>query len=368
MGNKFTSSNSDKKKVKMTSTKVVDFSGADEDWHKWKNKTLCAFSGTGYSEVLKDREHADNNPEDNEIVFSQISSATTDGIAYHLVQKFEDARDGHAAWESLCDWYDGESVQNETAENLRVKLENLVLHPGFSAALYVNKFSAWYRDLEKIPGESYSKSHVVFLFLKNITDPDYATTVEIARGNKTITLDDCITRIRKKERELIQKRVERKRLKSVVRRMKHEPGDSDDDDDDSDAPTPKRRKTGKARRVQEKGKTSDKPSDNQKFEGELATTERGLLRFKSDCWKKMNEKDQEWVREYNAAVKHGEIDKVKIPTGISIKRRIRRTQMEEVPMKDDEEGGKRKKPSNDKRKKGVTFGISDDLHTNDDDE
>jgi hypothetical protein len=47
----------------------------------------------------------------------------------------------------------------------------------------------------------------------------------------------------------------------------------------------------------------------------------------------MDPKDQEWVREYNASVKHGETDKIKLPPSISMKRRVRRTPitvMEEV--------------------------------------
>jgi hypothetical protein len=48
--------------------------------------------------------------------------------------------------------------------------------------------------------------------------------------------------------------------------------------------------------------------------GELDTTEKGFLRFKSDCWKAMDEKEKEFVREYNASIKHGEpLDKLTLP-------------------------------------------------------
>ena len=61
----------DKAKVKLDSEKIRDFAGADE-WQKWKNRTLCAFSGTGYKEVIMDKEYAKGHPEDNEIVFSFV--------------------------------------------------------------------------------------------------------------------------------------------------------------------------------------------------------------------------------------------------------------------------------------------------------
>jgi hypothetical protein len=161
MGNLISSSGQEKVKVKLNSETIRDFAGTDDGWQKWKNRTLCAFSCTGYKEVTKNKEYARRHPDDNEIVFSRLSAATTDGIAYHLVQKFEDTRYGHVAWANLCERYDGDTIQSETAENLRLKLENL--HTGMQGADYVNRFSSWYRDLQK-PHEGLSKSHMFIIF------------------------------------------------------------------------------------------------------------------------------------------------------------------------------------------------------------
>ena len=39
-----------------------------------------------------------------------------------------------------------------------------------------------------------------------------------------------------------------------------------------------------------------------------------MLRFNGECWKKMEEKEKEFVRDYNATIKHGDpIDKVILP-------------------------------------------------------
>jgi hypothetical protein len=202
------------------------------------------------------------------------------------------------------------------------------------------------------------------LFLKNISDPDYQTTVTFCR-NTSATLDECITAVRKQERDLIQKRIERKRLKTVMRRMKAEDLDSDDGDD-SDVPTPKRRKTNKTRRVQDK--TND-VAENSKFAGELTTTEKGLLRFKGECWKKMNEKEKEFVREYNASVKHGDpLEKVAMPAGITVKtRRIRRTQLQENDTANKADNSQ-KKQSKETKRKAITFGLSDSSHHNEEDD
>jgi hypothetical protein len=100
-------------------------------------------------------------------------------------------------------------------------------------------------------------------------------------------------------------------LKATLRRMK-EPQESNDEGSHDQ----KRRKITKTRRMS----TMNEKAENTKFAGELDTTGKDLLRFKSDCWQKMDEKEKQFVREYNASVKHGDpLDKLTMPDGISIK-------------------------------------------------
>jgi hypothetical protein len=193
--------------------------------------------------------------------------------------------------------------------------------------------------------------------LKNITDQDYQSTVTFCRNNNC-TLDKCIAAVRKQERDLQQKRLEKHRLKATIRRMKEE-SDSDEDDDNSDKRPTKRRKNNKARRVED----SNKSKDNCKFEGELATTQKGLLRFDGACWRKMDDQQKEFVREYNASVKHGEpLPKEKIPAGITVKNTVRRTQSNVSDTSDgDKESTKKTTPGGSKKSgKKITFNLSDE--------
>ena len=338
--------------LKLEAQKIKDFTGGHEEWQKWKSRTECAFSGSGYERVLEDHEYAIDHERLNKVVYSQLAAATVDGVAYHLVQQFETEKNGYAAWKNLCEWYDGDMIQNETAENLRNKLDNLRLHSGVSGSEYVNKFLAWYRDLEKIKGEGISPGHATHLFLKNIIDSDYQTSVAYCR-NMDCSLEKCIAAIRKQERDIQQKKLDRFRLKATLRRMRT--ADDSDQDDESVEPVSKRKRHNKARRVE----NNSSKGENPKFEGELDTTEKGLLSFTGDCWKKMDDKEKDFVRDYNAAIKHGDpIDKVPTPSGISVKTRARRTQITEATPKapDTNTNGKGR------RKKGVTFGISDADH------
>ena len=96
--------------LKLEAQKVKDFSGDFGEWPKWKSRTKCAFAGSGYEKILSDPEYAVKHQQKNKIVFSQLSAATVDGNAHHLVKQHEEENDGWAAWQSLCKWYDSEVV------------------------------------------------------------------------------------------------------------------------------------------------------------------------------------------------------------------------------------------------------------------
>jgi hypothetical protein len=58
------------------------------------------------------------------------------------------------------------------------------------------------------------------------------------------------------------------------------------------------KKISKTRRV---ATTMNEKAENEKFAGELDMTEKSLLCFKGDCWKKIEEKEKDFVRDYNAS-------------------------------------------------------------------
>jgi hypothetical protein len=113
--------------LKLEAQKIKDFGCAHDDWAKWKSRTECVFSGSGYKRVLEDSGCATLNIHLKKVVYLQLASATVNGVAYHLVQKFETTKDGHAAWKNMSEWYDGEAVKSETAVGLRNKIEGLQL-------------------------------------------------------------------------------------------------------------------------------------------------------------------------------------------------------------------------------------------------
>ncbi len=328
--------------LKLEAQKVNEFNGDYDTWPKWKSRTDCAFNGSGYEKILTDSKFSEQNPKMNAIVYSQLAVATVDGNAHHLVKQFEDMRDGHSAWQSLVEWFDGDIIKNETAEALREKLETLSLHPGVTASDYVNKYMMRYQELEKIPGEGMSSSHARYLFLRNIQDDRYEMTVKYLR-NAGADLQECVTAIRKEERDQIRKRIAKRKLQNSIRRFKNEKWEDDGkQDNESTSPTPKRQR---------------------RLTGTIETTKSGCLTIPNDKWSTLTEEDKAFVQKYNSKIKHNEpLDGITIPDGVTIKTKSRRNKSvpadDNVDEDDDdsEEEPSAKKQKMDKKKK-VQFSI-----------
>ena len=52
----------------------------------------------------------------NQVIYSQLSVATVVGTDHHLLKIFEDMKDRNASWKSICEWYDGYVIKNDTIE------------------------------------------------------------------------------------------------------------------------------------------------------------------------------------------------------------------------------------------------------------
>ena len=76
--------------LKLEAQKVKEFSGVFNEWQKWKSRTECAFDGSGYEQILADKDYAIKHKKMNKIVYSQLSVATVEGNAHDLVMAHED--------------------------------------------------------------------------------------------------------------------------------------------------------------------------------------------------------------------------------------------------------------------------------------
>lgn len=196
--------------LKLEAARITEFHGRIDDFQAWRIRTECAFDGSGFERILSDRGFADKNPRMNRIVFSQLSVATANGDAFHLVLKHNGVKDGYGAWNELLNWYDGDAVRSETADTLRAKLHNLKLRDPINGSQYINSFNQHVHHLDRIQGEAMSESHKIQIFIRNIEDEDYMDVAIHLRNAEILSLDKAISAIRKRERDLKEIKVKRK--------------------------------------------------------------------------------------------------------------------------------------------------------------
>ena len=154
--------NSDLKRsnVKLQAQQVSAFSGNAIKWRSWKKRTRAAIGTAGMLDILDNVDYANKHKVDNETVFHLLQVATADGNAAHLVDAFEDRKDGHAAYCELVAWYEGDDMTTETAEDVRSKLEKTQLNTRTSASEYINYFQLYTKQLSEL-GESYTESKTI---------------------------------------------------------------------------------------------------------------------------------------------------------------------------------------------------------------
>ena len=202
--------------VKLQAQQITAFSGNAIKWHTWKKKTRAAIGTAGMLRVVDSEIYAQKNRTDNETIFHLLQVATADGTAAHLVDMYEDERDGRKAYIELVKWYEGDELTTETAEDVREKLEKVTLSTKSHASQYINEFLQHTKQLKELD-ESYTVSKTVSIFLNQITDPDYKDTVEACHINK-YDISGCIEQFRAKERRLGRERGARRRAPMVLRR------------------------------------------------------------------------------------------------------------------------------------------------------
>ena len=264
-----TTSNEDLKRshVKLQAQQVPAFNGNAIKWQSWKRRARAAIGVAGMLDVLDDATYAKNHRIDNETIFHLFQVATSEGNASHLVDMHETTKDGYAAYQDLVEWYDGDELTTDTAEDIRAKLDRLTLTSKNSASEYINYFQQYTKQLDEL-NESYTDSKTVAIFLDQIEDPDYNSTKTICVENR-LDLKECIMRMRACERRLLRnKSKSRKRVLTVRRNLLND--------------------------TQEYHNAQDGTVDISKYKTEL-----GYYSIPTEIWDQLDSKGKEFVRSSN---------------------------------------------------------------------
>ena len=164
---------------------------------------MTNFAATRMDNILDSHEAALVDPVNNYNVFALLLSATEDGSASSKVDESELTRDGHLAWRALIDWYDSTHMVCATARTLTHKLEHLKLVPGVTPSDYINKFTTYFNQLNRLGGEhTMGPETAKTLFLENMEDPHHEVLVKSLRPHMhTHPLDWLMTELRRDERQ-----------------------------------------------------------------------------------------------------------------------------------------------------------------------
>ena len=166
-----------------------------------------------------------------------------------------------------------------------------------------NQIKDWISSIHLLllyPQENFWTADVTFL--KNIVDYEYATVV-LYLSSQNEDLKQCVNVIRKTERDLAAKRSNRRKLKTLARRIK------------------KKRKK-KEQEYDLSLDESDKMHQNTPkiFKGVFVPKPSGLLGLNEQNWKELSEDKKKFIQGFNAKVNHGEDTNLLIvPPGLTIK-------------------------------------------------
>jgi len=304
--------NGGKRSLKISAKGIPDFNGNQDSWTKWKVQAENTFIAGGYSDILHGGGYseAEENWTDNEVVYTLLAAATIDGVARHVVAKFDQEKDGHMAWQALIALFDGEARLLTTTKRLREKLYTTCLYAAGNSDRYLDAFLETYRDL-KLHGLQMTEQEAIGLFLDNIHDPDYTAWKTAIKLHKLMR-DQHVLQFRERADDINGSRTNRKRLRQHIRRLasgRKVNAIVDSDDETSLGPVlPKRARRTKVRRNGVK---------------EIKVTEKGLVSVPAKEWyDDLDDAERDYIQAYNAKVKHNEpTNALAVPANLKIVRR-----------------------------------------------
>jgi hypothetical protein len=184
------------KAVALTTDAFGTFDGTPGRWIPFKERVLGKAGAAGYDAIFQERcqlKRANRNA--NKRIFYLLKLATTGGGASALVNRHEQAQNGHGAWQALLTYYEGPIAANEAAKLTRAHLFNLRLRPKDDATLYMNNFNMYTDQLIKLKRPE-AEETLVDMFLDSILDDKYDVTKNLCRQLKYKTVAECMEAVR----------------------------------------------------------------------------------------------------------------------------------------------------------------------------
>ena len=181
------------------------FTGRLQDWVAFKRQFVAIASLHGHADVVNtdfvmpsDPEEQDEFLEKAKFIFAALTVCLAKGTAIFKVQQYSDDSDGHSAWKSLCDWYEGQGSSDSVAMRAVNTLSGIRLTHDTKNGVegYISKFEEALQDLKET-GHEWDDIMKKITFLSGVADPQYKNLVTTLRLDNTKTYEDCVMDLRK---------------------------------------------------------------------------------------------------------------------------------------------------------------------------
>ena len=155
-----------------------------------------------------------------------LKLATNGGTPSAFVNGHKATKDGHDAWTTLMEWYEGRLMSVEQAKVQRDRIRQLRLKPKDSPHKHIHDF-IFHRDQLIELGRPIVEEELVDLFLDSLVDPTYNVAKSLCRRLKYTTLEQCFEAVREHAVDSMREEqntnsVEVSQLRNKIRRMQQQ--------------------------------------------------------------------------------------------------------------------------------------------------
>ena len=199
-------------------------------WTEFRHQLSAAADVHGYGRILDpnytvpSRFSSEYESYDlaNRFIYAALKYNTVSGTALTKILRYNEHKDGRAAWNALTDWYESQGSADNKAKHAMDDLQSYKLTAttphgaeGYTSRLEKNIF-----DLHEL-GYQYPPELQKHFFLKNIIDPAYGTIVEILDTDDRKGYEDCLNEIRRKASDLDIKGRSRRNINNTSQNNKN---------------------------------------------------------------------------------------------------------------------------------------------------
>ena len=153
------------------------------------------------SRILKDKEHAIENPGDNETVCFMLQNSIAGGNASAAFVGKGIDYDGHLAWATLVIGCDGRGQRVPEAQRIREELDGLRLDTRSNGQMHDNKFKECVRRLQELKEVNSESAHIE-KYLVHVTHPEYELLKETLKSTDNNSLENCYRKVSRKATEV----------------------------------------------------------------------------------------------------------------------------------------------------------------------